>query len=381
MRLSFLCHEFPPTGGGAASALDHFTRVLATRGHQVQILTIGLGGQTQREALHDRQVIRYGVGRKNLLSPTVWELLRSYWALRFRSSKDLKAFKPDCSVAFFAFPAGHAILKQRRAITGPIAVSIRGSDIPGFSKKRWGLFQMLQPWLTHPVLRGSDRIFANGETLAGLTRAFEPDVEVMSIPNGVDTTLFHPAPGMVGAHGGPLKVLSVGQLIARKRVTQLLEGAAHVAKQGRKLEITIAGSGPLEQALKAQAAQLPEAIKVYFSGHTSREAMPQLYREHDLLVHLSGAEGVSNVALEALASGLPMIATPEALGPEFMDGEGTLVVENPTGSAIGDALLVLDGDHHKLAHMHSAARQQAESFDWNRACGLFEAQMSRMWLA
>ncbi|ABK42917.1 glycosyl transferase, group 1 [Magnetococcus marinus MC-1] len=378
MRLSFLCHEFPPTGGGAASALDHFTRVLVKRGHRVQILTIGLGAKTLRETLDERQIIRYGVGRRSMLSPTTTELLRSYWALRHRSKRDLAEFKPDCSVAFFAFPAGHALLKQRRRLTGPMAVSIRGSDIPGFSKKRWGLFQWLQPWLVRPVLEGADRVFANGETLATLTRAFAPHIAVTSIPNGVDTQQFSPADRAVGAHDGPLRVLSVGQLIPRKQVALLLAGAALLQ---RPLEITLAGSGPLEEPLKAQAAQLPPPIKVHFCGHTQREAMPQLYRAHDLLVHLSGAEGVSNVALEALASGLPLLATPQALGPEFVGSRGVMVLHDPNEAALAEALLTLDSQRQRLGQMGHEARHFAERFDWQRAAAQFEAQMSRLWLA
>nr|CRH07264.1 Putative GT4 : distantly related to glycogen synthase / starch synthase [Candidatus Magnetococcus massalia] len=372
MRLSFLSHEFPPIGGGAASALDRFTTLLAEQGHEVQILTIGLGEQTEiMEDATGRQIIRYGVGRQRKLSPSLLELIRSYWVLRRRTVLELTLFKPDATIAFFAFPAGHALMALPRALTGPRVVSIRGSDIPGFSPKRWGVFQTIQPWLTRPVLRDADRVMANGSNLVKLTHAFMPGLEVLNTPNGIDCTLFHPAEPSAERERGPLRLLFVGQLIARKRVGLLLQGLQHWGEGGGEAQVTIAGSGPLQAVLQQQAEQLPAGIKVAFKGHVEREAMPALYRDHELLVHLSMAEGISNVSLEAMASGLPLITTPEAAGEEMADTNAAMLLQDPTPGALADQFEQLHHNRERLAEISQGARQRAQQFDWHQSAERF----------
>ena len=152
MRLSFLSHAFPPIGGGAASALDALTRGLARRRHPVQILTSGLGNRrTEENDQPGREVLRFGVGRRHTISPSARELLRSYLALRYASLRPLRRFSPDVIVAFFAFPAGLAALGVGRRLGRRVVVSLRGSDVPGFSDERWGILRFAHRFLVRPV--------------------------------------------------------------------------------------------------------------------------------------------------------------------------------------------------------------------------------------
>lgn len=380
MRLTFISHEFPPIGGGASSALDAITKKLAERGQVVQILTIGLGNKNQCETdKFGRIIIRFGVGRGKILAPSAWELLLSYKALRFKSLSHLREFAPNVLTAFFAFPAGHAALFWGSCLNIPVVVSFRGSDVPGFSDGRWGLFRYARFFLLRPVWKRADLLLANGRRLSHLAERFMPTRKVVNLPNGVDIKIYHPSSQCNGQ--GPLKVLFVGQLIERKRCIEMLDGMEWLAKQGIPFELTIVGEGPLLPRIELFAKYLQRnqrKIRIILMGHIQRDKMPEIYRQHNVLVLLSKAEGVSNVLLEALASGLCIIASKAASNDVLKDKEAGIVIDTVTPSAIGRALLTLAKSLDFRIEMQNAARKLSKSFDWNVTVASFEDHISRL---
>lgn len=338
LRILFLSHEFPPTGGGAATALDHLSRALACQGHAIGIITIGIGRGDEHETdPFGRLIIRLGARRRSLLAPSATELFRSYLALRFRSAQYAEGFRPDVLVAFFTFPAGRAALHLRHKIKVPLMVSLRGSDVPGFSPTRWGLLQRIQPTIVRPVWKSADLLSANGERLVQLARRFNPSREVLNLPNGVDTQMFFPAP--TPPQKPPLKILCVGQLISRKRCLELLAGFQWALTQGLDAELTFVGDGPLRTALQRAASNPALASRVRISGLVPRSNLPDLYRQHHVLAHLSSAEGISNVVLEALASGLTVIGTSSAQVAQSSPSEPHILLNNVEPKTVGGAFL------------------------------------------
>lgn len=180
MRISFLCHEYPPFGCGASTALFYLTKALIKRGHSIQVVTAGEGRRDRVDRDADgRLIVKLGAGRRKVIAPSAAELLRSYLALRFRSAKYIAEFDPQAITAFFAFPAGRAAIAVGKHLSLPVAVSLRGSDVPGFSNRRWGFMQFLQPFLIRKVWRENDLLQANGNNLVELARQFDPSTEVL----------------------------------------------------------------------------------------------------------------------------------------------------------------------------------------------------------
>ena len=369
MRLTFLSHEFPPIGGGASTALDFFTRALVGRGHEVQVLTIGLGHDTEAGTdEYGRQIVRMGAYRKSLLAPTVGELIRSYIALRFASGIHAEAFKPDVLCAFFAFPAGRSAVRLGKILRRPVVVSLRGSDVPGFSKKRWGFMHLFHPLLVRRVWRDADVIFANGAYLADLAEKFYSRRSVLNICNGVDCDLFFPEKAALSGLG--LNILFVGQLIERKRCIEMLHGIRWAAEQGLRAQVTIIGDGPLRPVIEQISKTLPSSVTVHVSGAQERALLPAIYRKHDILIHLSEAEGVSNVILEAMASGVTVLAIDTA----FNRTENTPVFMIPDRAeeTVGNALLDLMNDRNRLRTTGEASRRYAESHSWDQVAERYE---------
>jgi glycosyltransferase involved in cell wall biosynthesis len=92
--------------------------------------------------------------------------------------------------------------------------------------------------------------------------------------------------------------------------------------------------------------------------------MPNIYRQNDIFISASKLEGMSNAMLEAMASGLPIIAT-HCEGVEELILENGLVIENANAEEIAKAIKKLIDDRQLRNQMSIAARQQAEKFTWN----------------
>ena len=372
MRISFLCHEFPPTGGGAATALDEITRILVRVGHAVQVITIGLRGNKQRveRDAWGRYIVRLSAGRSAIFSPSPAELLLSCLSLRFFSLAYLRRFTPEVLVAFFGFPAGLIAVPLAHKLRVPLAVSLRGSDVPGFYSSRWGVFRRFQNILVHPVWRHADVLIANGQHLTDLAEQCMPTKKLVNIPNGVDTKRFYPVANRPKYK--PLRLLYVGQLIERKRILEVLQALSEPIET--PVTLTIVGDGSLRDKVAELGARMPGNILVEILGYVPRETMPEIYRRHDTLVHLSQAEGLSNVLLEALASGLAVITTPFAIDNLPVRNVG-IVVDPVTPEEIRKAIRLLDRNRMLLGDKQQSARILGASMTWQETARQFEENL------
>ena len=106
-----------------------------------------------------------------------------------------------------------------------------------------------------------------------------------------------------------VRLLAVGRLVTQKRYDRFLSILARVRGQvGRQIEAVIVGSGPLRKQLEEQAARLGLLPGVVEFKGTVADLAP-VYQQADILVLTSDWEGTPNVVLEAMASGLPVVAT------------------------------------------------------------------------
>jgi glycosyltransferase involved in cell wall biosynthesis len=125
------------------------------------------------------------------------------------------------------------------------------------------------------------------------------------IPNGVDCNRFQLGPGQQGEFGLPtnkLVILIVSALIPTKRVELGIDAVSRIPNA----HLVVAGDGPLRQTINASAAQLLPGRFTRLSVAPDR--MPALYRSAHVFLHLSKEEAFGNVFLEAMASGLPIVA-------------------------------------------------------------------------
>ena len=154
-----------------------------------------------------------------------------------------------------------------------------------------------------------------------------------------------------------LKVIFVGSLTQRKGISYLLEA---VKRLGSRVELTLIGRR------SGECQPLDRALHVHrWIPSLPHEAVLDEIGRHDVMVFPSLFEGMALVILEAMASGLPVITTPNAGAPDFLsDGEDGFIVPIRDAEAIAEKLEILSHDRDQLAAMSQAAVCKAAQHSW-----------------
>ncbi|HEY3013386.1 MAG TPA: glycosyltransferase family 1 protein [Gemmatimonadales bacterium] len=201
-----------------------------------------------------------------------------------------------------------------------------------------------------------------------LLRLDVSDVEVWG--RGVDGELFHPSRRTVEGRaalglGDRFTFLYVGRLAPEKRAEQIVDAfrLASDMLPPDSIRLIMAGTGPREAELRAVA---PPGVT--FLGFLERRTrLPALYANCDAFVFASVTETLGLVVLEAMASGLPVIAAPAGgVRDHLRDGQNGLAYPAGSAEAMAHAMVKLAGDCGLARHLSRGARCSAEELTWER---------------
>ena len=203
----------------------------------------------------------------------------------------------------------------------------------------------------------ADRIFV-GSTFARDSFIAEgiPYEKLVVIPYGVDISLFSPMPSAI-----PIKncfrVLFVGQIGQRKGISYLLKAYNRFRGSGTSLTLVgdFCGSEVPLRRYKDLFRHVP---------NVPRALLPELYRQAEVFVFPTLLEGMAMVVLEAMASGLPVIVTPNGPGDIVRDGVDGFVVPPRDIDSIADRMEYLRSNPEVRAQMGANARKRAMEFTW-----------------
>lgn len=156
------------------------------------------------------------------------------------------------------------------------------------------------------------------------------------IPNAVDTDLFTPC--VTRREARPFTYLSIGDLVPSKRHDLLIESFARVHAAERETRLVIVGEGRCERSLLRAAARAGITEAVRFTGPMPPWRVRHWLREADALVVSSDFETFSMVAIEAMASGVPVVATRCGGPEEILRGEVGLIAERGDAGALASAM-------------------------------------------
>ncbi len=196
--------------------------------------------------------------------------------------------------------------------------------------------------------------------------------KVRIVPNGVDTERFKPNPEKTALKrqfglGDEPCVLFVGSLIARKGLPLLVEAAKKVTKERADTKFIIVGEGPLKASLSSSIASGGLSSNFRFLGNLSEEQLPQIYNCADIFVLPSIQEGQGIVLLEAMASGLPVVAFDiGGVNEAVSNGETGFLVEPGKVEALSEAILKFLADPMLRAQFGDYAKKRvSEKFTWD----------------
>jgi glycosyltransferase involved in cell wall biosynthesis len=375
MRICLVSQEYPP---GYVGGIGTQTRVkahgLVAQGHEVEILTAGDESGPPLATRDDEGLTVHALrppGGAFAVHRTEAYWLGYTWAVHgaLRTLSDRRRY----DIVDFADYAAEGFAHQLdRPDDDPTAVVVHLHGSLGMFSEQIG---WPPPW--DPLLRvGSfmedisietaDGLLAASRSIAELTCArLGIDRGLLDVVAGaVDSDLFAPAPATMQNGRGP-RLLFVGNLVANKGVATVLEAFIRLAGEHPGLSLTIAGSadGEIAGELRARAAQAGLADRVALLGFVEHEELPGLYRSADVFAAPSQYEGgLGLVYLEAMACGLPVVATAAGGSAEAIaDGETGLLLErgdlDETAAAIGTLLR----DPELRARMGAAGRERVRA--------------------
>jgi glycosyltransferase involved in cell wall biosynthesis len=222
-----------------------------------------------------------------------------------------------------------------------------------------------KPWLRSMdtfMYSRFDHIVCNSEATRARLREWVPRIqtEMSVIPNGISMQRLaqaHPIPKkeLIGREDVPL-LISVARLQPQKDHSTLLRA---LAKAERPAHLLLVGEGELKASLAKLAADLGISERVHFLGR--RSDVPDLLRSCDLFVHSTHSDGFCIAALEAMAAGLPVVAT-HVPGLADVIGDAGVLVPSGDAGAFGRAISSLLDSAERRAALSRAALQRAQDF-------------------
>lgn len=364
MKILIISHEYPPIGGGGANACFFLTREFAGRGHGVTVITAQYAGTAQDGTTAEgARIIRVPCRRKNKEKSSFAEML-SYLSGAWKSADALlKKERFDVCLTFFGIPSGPLALYLKKKYRLPYVVRFGGGDIPGAQKRFKYLYAVLAP-AVRAVWKNASHLVANSEGLRKRALAFEDRYAVDIIENGVDNSFFVPAGRR--EESDRITVLFVSRLISGKGLQYLIPALPGIEERvrretGRSVRLVIVGDGPYRADLEELTAKAGAGGLVRFEGRKDREQVRRYYQAADLFVLPSLSEGMPNVVLEAMASGLPVVMTPCEGSSELVTDNGVIAPLERFPDAL--ARVCIDGEARRRMGRSSLHRVETH-FRW-----------------
>ncbi|AWN44256.1 glycosyltransferase family 4 protein [Methylobacterium durans] len=343
MRICFVSRRYFPAISGMSVYAQNLLRELVGAGHDVTMIS-----QYRGDAFGTRV---YGggppppvpgvrvIGLEQLGEQEGGDFERDVEAMVETIAAEHARAPFDVLHAQYGYPTGWAVLLASRRLGVPNVVSIQGGD------GHWvGSCCETHRRAMCAVLDHANALLIGGRSfVAEVCERLGTDPGRFTIvPGAVDTARFTQphADGLPELHAGPVRLLYHGRVDRRKGVLDFVDALGRLRDRGMPFAATISGIGPDVEAAQARAAErdLPEE-RLRFTGYADYATVPDLYRQADVFVSPTYAEGFSNTILEAMAAGLAVVST-HSVGVSdcLRDGENGLLTEPGDVAALTDAL-------------------------------------------
>jgi glycosyltransferase involved in cell wall biosynthesis len=361
---------YPPLVGGQEIHARCLAVHLAREGHSVVVITRGEkdDGVAQEDGVTVDRVPTWPLFGSQRLSVARFALgLLIRFHARRRSIDVIHAL-PIASAGFFVVLLGKLYGKPTVVRDGTCKEALE--DYVRNPVRRF----MVRQVLTH-----ASKVYCDHPSIRGTFDRIVPGSPVAVIANPVDAEEFAP-----GEERSPeaFVVLHVSRLEGFKGLRHVIEALPVVRERVPGIVLRIVGDGPEEESLRALAATLGVSENVDFVGARPFAEMPEWFRQADVFVQPSLTEELPNTVLQALSTGLPVLAsTLVATEDMLVDGETALLVEPGDVKGITEALLRIHDDRGLRERLGSAARALAlGELSWHahgdRVVGLYESGLA-----
>lgn len=222
--------------------------------------------------------------------------------------------------------------------------------------------------LLEPYLARLHRGIAVSEPARDFVNKYFPDYPLTVIPNGIDLDTYKPGlPPIRHLRDDRVNILFLGRLEKRKGLGDLLRAYRFMKARVPRSRLIVVGDGPLRSSVESYVARhrLPDVV---LAGYVPDTVKPRYYTSADIFCSpATGAESFGIVLLEAMASGLPVVATEV---PGYMSvltpGEDSITVRPKGWAELGAALVIMARDAELRRRMGEFGREKARLYSWDR---------------
>lgn len=358
LRVAFITQTYHPVVGGSERQLQKLLPGIVAGGVQPLIVTRGIRGAPSRSTVEGVDVVRFGSNRFGPLGTAAF-MVGGLWAL-YR-------FRPVVMHAFSLMtPATIAAIYRRLADVPMVLKILRGGREGDLDRVQHKPFYALRRRLLGRAIDAaqviSDEIDAEFEAF-GVTRENRHrivnavDVQAQS-SREADTSLRD-------EHGIPAEAtvfVYVGRLAVEKRIDRLIDAFRQLSGEHPDSYLVIVGDGPERDLVGAAAANDARVI-----AHGQSDDVAAVLAGASVFVQPSSTEGMSNSMLEAMAAGLPIVATDVGAASELLGDEarGWLIDADDTGQLVAAMKAALDPEQARLrgvaAHRYVEAHHSLSS--------------------
>jgi len=359
--LIFSMAYYPRMVGGAEVAVKEITGRLPSADFEFDLIALNAGGEAAFEKIGNVDVHRVGSGF-GPVSKILYPLAAAKLARRLQTTKSY-----DAVWAIMASYAGFAALKFKKCHPNiPLVLTIQEGD---HFKRREGIFR---PFF-RSIFKAADRIQVISNFLADWSRKMGAKCPIEVVPNGVDLANFskpldpaerHKIRAELGFKESDNVLVTASRLVHKNAVDDIISALAYLESS---FKLLIIGTGTDEAELKSQAARLKLSDRIVFKGFVPHSDLPAYLQAADIFVRPSRTEGLGNSFLEAMAAGIPVIATPVGGIPDFLtDGETGLFCEVGNPRSIAQKAEKLARDRESRDYIVSQAKKMVmERYSWD----------------
>ena len=371
--LAFSDVAAPEGGGGVERTLEEiYGRIARRGGAEIHLVTLG-GSDLPRAERHNgitvhrasRLPLERITGAQAALSSAVWRL-------GFRLAARLRPDVIHAHTLFFhSSLVAAAVSRWRRT---PLVLTVHVGSMAALPQPYRAAVALYERSLGRLLLRSARRIICVSDDVRDHVIALGADAgRVTMIPNGVDSGRF--ATAERDGSGVPLLV-SVGRLIFNKGQHFLIEAADRLHQEGARFQVVIAGGGPVEQQLHDDVWR--RGLEGIVSLPGDEPHVERLLASADAFVRPSLSEGMSLAVLEAVAAGLPVIASDvSGMRALIEDGVSGLIVRPGDVDALTAALRRIIAGRDLRVAMGEAARVRAAGYGWDAVAETTREQFAR----
>jgi glycosyltransferase involved in cell wall biosynthesis len=368
--LIFSLVYYPRFIGGAEVAVKEITDRISGDDIEFDMVTLRKRAPSF-ERVGNVNVYRVGLPwfGKNTKSSRIFPLSKIlYIPLAYLKAVSLhRQKKYDATWSIMASYAGFAsLLFKRKFRDVPFILTIQEGD--NF-ERREGVFKPL----FRKIFKIANRIQCISNFLADWSKKMGAECPITVVPNAVDYELFSRSESpeeesalkkKLGKNENDVFLITTSRLVAKNAVNDIIDALKYLPENVRLL---ILGRGREEQNLKSQISNLKIKNRVQLLGYVAHAEMPKYLHVSDIFIRPSLSEGFGNSFVEAMAAGIPVIATPVGGIVDFLiDGETGLFCEVKNPRSIAQKVEKLIKDKESREYIIKNARKMAEEkYEWN----------------